>query len=276
MEVQLQARRLHVPAQALCRMETSTATASRRSMSVRTSYRKTARSFTKRGLPCARRYSQGISWCAATPMRCVMEWTARFTPTPMSRGITLLCIILTSGGRPTGAARRCSTTSSEDRVIGCFYPRPNSMRGVRWTHSAPRQWRHAQLRRDKDRARFQNGETRCRAYNNQRDDIADSLMAQKGASTFDYGLAGLGSARQPMSPMTGPTLAGIAAPPAGGVPGAGIGTGWYVNGGAAAAENRLAGPDANDGRAQRRAWQGTGIRRHAAAGAAAQATGMPY
>ncbi len=57
-------------------------------------------------------------------------------------------------------------------------------------------------------------------YGNQRDDIADSLMQQRGASTFDYGLAGLGSAQQPMS-MAGPP--GLPATPAGGVPGAGIG-----------------------------------------------------
>ena len=60
-------------------------------------------------------------------------------------------------------------------------------------------------------------------YDNQRDEIADTLMQQKGASTFDYGLAGLGSAAPAASPMTGPTLAGLPATPAGGVPGAGIG-----------------------------------------------------
>ena len=61
-------------------------------------------------------------------------------------------------------------------------------------------------------------------YNNQRDEIADTLMAQKGASTFDYGLAGLGSAQPPMASMTaGPQLAGLPQTPAGGVPGAGIG-----------------------------------------------------
>ena len=61
------------------------------------------------------------------------------------------------------------------------------------------------------------------AYYNQRDEIADTLMQQKGASTFDYGLAGLGSAAPAMSPMTGPQLAGLPQTPAGGVPGAGIG-----------------------------------------------------
>ena len=60
------------------------------------------------------------------------------------------------------------------------------------------------------------------AYYNQRDEIADTLMQQKGASTFDYGLAGLGSAAPAPSPMTGPTLAGLPQTPAGGVPGAGI------------------------------------------------------
>jgi hypothetical protein len=61
-------------------------------------------------------------------------------------------------------------------------------------------------------------------YNNQRDEIADTLMQQRGASTFDYGLAGLGSAQQPMASMTaGPQLAGLPQTPAGGVPGAGIG-----------------------------------------------------
>ena len=30
------------------------------------------------------------------------------------------------------------------------------------------------------------------AYYNKRDEIADTLMQQKGASAFDYGLAGLG------------------------------------------------------------------------------------
>ena len=61
------------------------------------------------------------------------------------------------------------------------------------------------------------------AYGNQRDEIADTLMQQRGASTFDYGLAGLGSAQQPMSPPTGPAFPGMPATPAGGVPGAGIG-----------------------------------------------------
>jgi hypothetical protein len=60
-------------------------------------------------------------------------------------------------------------------------------------------------------------------YNpNQRDDIADTLMQQRGASTFDYGLAGLGSAQQAMVPPTGPQLPGLPVTPAGGVPGAGI------------------------------------------------------
>ena len=37
-------------------------------------------------------------------------------------------------------------------------------------------------------------------YYNQRDEIADTLMQQKGASTFDYGLAGLGSAAPAVRP----------------------------------------------------------------------------
>ena len=59
-------------------------------------------------------------------------------------------------------------------------------------------------------------------YDNQRDEIADTLMQQRGASTFDYGLAGLGSAAPAQSPMTGPALPGLPQTPAGGVPGAGI------------------------------------------------------
>ena len=59
-------------------------------------------------------------------------------------------------------------------------------------------------------------------YGNQRDDIADSLMAQQQRTPFDYGLAGLGAAAPAASPMTGPTLAGLPQTPAGGVPGAGL------------------------------------------------------
>ena len=59
-------------------------------------------------------------------------------------------------------------------------------------------------------------------YDRSRDDIADTLMQQRGASTFDYGLAGLGSAAPAQSPMTGPTLPGLPQTPAGGVPGAGL------------------------------------------------------
>ena len=68
------------------------------------------------------------------------------------------------------------------------------------------------------------------AYYNQRDEIADTLMQQKGASAFDYGLAGLGSAQQPMASMTaGPQLAGLPQTPAGGVPGSGLATAGQSN-----------------------------------------------
>jgi hypothetical protein len=55
-----------------------------------------------------------------------------------------------------------------------------------------------------------------------RDEISDALMKQRGASAFDYGLAGLGSAAPAMSPMSGPTLAGLPQTPGGGVPGSGL------------------------------------------------------
>ena len=62
-------------------------------------------------------------------------------------------------------------------------------------------------------------------YGTPRDDVADSLMnqQQKPMSTFDYGLAGMGSAAQPIAPLTGPPLQGLPTTPAGGVPGAGLG-----------------------------------------------------
>jgi hypothetical protein len=56
-----------------------------------------------------------------------------------------------------------------------------------------------------------------------RDDVTDAVMKQRGATPFDYGLAGLGSAAPAQSPMTGPVMPGLPQTPAGGVPGAGIG-----------------------------------------------------
>ena len=108
------------------------------------------------------------------------------------------------------------------------------------------------------------------AYYNQRDEIADTLMQQKGASTFDYGLAGLG--RASASAHDRANACRPAADASRRRAGRRHWTGCSVNGAATAAANRHDGRDANDGRAWSGAGacKGTGTRRHAAAGAAAQ------
>ena len=58
-----------------------------------------------------------------------------------------------------------------------------------------------------------------------RDDIAQMLAEQRNlaGNPLASGVAGLGAGYGAASPATGPTLAGLPATPAGGVPGAGIG-----------------------------------------------------
>jgi hypothetical protein len=72
-------------------------------------------------------------------------------------------------------------------------------------------------------------------YGNPRDDIADSLMNQQRGA-FDFGQAQgplasgvAGLPQQAMTPMTGPTLAGLPTTPAGGVPGSGLATAGASN-----------------------------------------------
>ena len=135
----------------------STAKASQKYMSVRMSYRKTARSFTRRGSPCARRYSQDTSSFAATPMACAMAWMALFTLT--LRAGELYCCVLSSRAMVAQLGRRDDVLQPARRPRhGVLLSSTKFMRGVRRSHSAPRQWRYAQLRRDKDHINVQNPE----------------------------------------------------------------------------------------------------------------------
>ena len=168
----------------------------------------------------------------------------------------------------------------EDRVMGCFYPRPNScvVFDGRIPHRANGVTRsYAGIRIVLS---FQDGETRCRCTTISVTTLPTRSWQQQGASTFDYGLAGLGSAA-PADVAHDRTNAcrHCRRRQQAACRVQGIGTGWSVNSAAAAAANRHAGRDADDGRAWAGAGtcKGTGTGRHAAAGAAAQTTGaMPY